>query len=108
MREAVSLSVDERVETKSQFRWAVVAIIFLVSLVNGADRANIGVVIPYIKTQFKMSNTDIGAMTGLFFFTYALIQIPMGVLLGRFGVRVILTLAMVADVSGDGQEPASR
>jgi sugar phosphate permease len=63
--------------------------------VAGADRANIGVVVPYIKDHFGMSNTDIGAMTSLFFLCYALFQVPMGMLFSKFGVRVIFTLAMV-------------
>jgi len=83
------------VEKNTRFRWVVVGIVFLCAVVAGADRANIGVVVPYIKDHFHMSNTDIGAMTGLFFLCYALFQVPMGILFSKFGVRVIFTLAIV-------------
>jgi sugar phosphate permease len=80
---------------KSSFRWIVLSLCFLIYLVAGADRANIGVVVPYIKKDFELSNTEIGALASLFFFGYAIIQVPCGLLYQRFGVRWIFSFAML-------------
>ena len=81
---------------RSGFRWVVLALCFLIYLVAGADRANIGVVVPYMKKDFELSNTDIGALASLFFFGYAIIQVPFGLLFQRYGVRWMFSLAMLA------------
>jgi MFS transporter, ACS family, glucarate transporter len=81
---------------RSGFRWVVLSLCFLVYLVAGADRANIGVVIPYIRKDFELSNTDIGALASLFFFGYAAIQVPFGLLYQRYGVRWMFSLSMLA------------
>ncbi len=80
----------------SQFRWIVLTLCFLVYLVAGADRANIGVVVPYMKKEFSLSNTDIGALASLFYIGYALVQVPFGLLYQRFGVRWLFSLSMIA------------
>lgn len=82
-------------EKKSGFRWVVLAMIFLVYMIAGADRANIGVVVPFIKESFHLTNTDIGAMTGLFYLGYAAIQIPSGIFFSKYGVRKLYSLSIV-------------
>ena len=37
------------VSKKTQYRWFVLALIFCVYMVAGADRSNIGMVVPFIK-----------------------------------------------------------
>ena len=81
---------------RSGFRWVVLTLCFLIYLVAGADRANIGVVVPYMKKDFDLSNTDVGALASLFFFGYAIIQVPFGLLFQRYGVRWMFSLAMLA------------
>ncbi|MGW9018576.1 MFS transporter [Priestia megaterium] len=80
---------------KTRFRWLVLSMVFVVFMLAGADRANIGVVVPYIKDSFKMTNTDIGAMTSLFYIGYALIQVPIGVYYGKYGVRKLFTISII-------------
>lgn len=77
------------------FRWIVLALIFLVYMMAGADRANIGVIVPVIKDEFKLSNTDIGAMSSLFYLGYAAIQVPSGAFYSRFGIRKLYNLSIV-------------
>jgi ACS family glucarate transporter-like MFS transporter len=81
---------------KSGFRWVVLTLCFLIYLVAGADRANIGVVVPYMKKEFELSNTDIGALASLFYIGYAIIQVPFSLIYQRFGVRWPFSLAMIA------------
>ncbi len=79
----------------SRFRWVVAGLFFLAYMVAGADRANIGVVVPFIKQEYHLSNTDIGALASLFYLTYAIVQIPAGYLFGRYGIRKLLTGSLV-------------
>jgi sugar phosphate permease len=69
--------------------------IYLTYMVAGADRANIGVLIPVIRKDFHLTNTDVGALASLFYVSYALIQIPSGYLFQKFGIRKLLVGSMV-------------
>jgi len=95
MQEALGQKKQNVLEQKTRFRWVVLTMIFIVYMIAGADRANIGVVVPYIKESFKLTNTDIGAMTSLFYIGYALIQIPSGVIFGKYGVRKLYSLSII-------------
>lgn len=84
------------VKAKStRFRWVVAGLIFLIYTIAAADRANIGVALPFIRKEFAMSNTEAGALLSLFLFAYALAQLPSGFATSRFGVRRIFTGAMI-------------
>ncbi|PYB78918.1 MFS transporter [Pseudomonas sp. LB-090624] len=80
----------------TRFRWIVAGMIFLVYTIAAADRANLGVALPFIRKEFEMSNTEAGALISLFLLAYALAQLPSGFASSRFGVRKILPGAMIA------------
>jgi sugar phosphate permease len=81
--------------SKTHFRWVVAFMFFIVYMIAGADRANIGVVVPFIKEDFHLSNVDIGLLASLFYITYALVQIPIGLAYSKFGIGKILSLSMI-------------
>ena len=64
-------------------------------MVAGADRSNIGMVVPYLKESFNLTNTDIGAMASFFYIAYAVVQVPSGHLYGKYGVKKLFSLAVV-------------
>lgn len=78
-----------------RFRWVIASLIFCVYTVAAADRANIGVVLPFIRSDFHMSNTEAGALASLFLLAYAIAQIPSGFLYAKFGVRKIFSISMI-------------
>jgi len=80
----------------TQFRWVVAFLIFVIYTVAAADRANIGVALPFIRKDFQMSNTEAGAIVSLFLLAYSIAQIPSGFTYSRFGVRRIFSFAMIA------------
>ena len=80
---------------RSQYRWVVAALIFLIYTVAAADRANLGVALPFIRQEFEMSNAQAGGLVSLFLLAYALAQLLSGFAFGRFGVSRILPGAMV-------------
>ncbi|MEH7098288.1 MFS transporter [Neobacillus vireti] len=95
MRNALAKESQPELKKKTRFRWVVLTLIFLVYMIAGADRSNMGVIIPTIKDSFHMSNTDIGLMTSLFYLTYAAIQIPAGMYFGKKGVRNIFSISVI-------------
>lgn len=88
-------SLENVSQKKTGFRWIVLAMIFLVYMVAGADRSNIGLVVPFIKKSFKLSNTDIGAMSSFFYLTYAIVQIPAGHLFSKKGIKKFFPLSII-------------
>jgi ACS family glucarate transporter-like MFS transporter len=82
-------------EPRTGYRWIVLAIIFVTYTIAGADRANLGVVIPTIRNEYHLSNTDVGSMAFLFYFCYAIVQIPSGYLFGKLGIKGLMVASMV-------------
>lgn len=80
---------------RTRYRWIVLVMIYVTYMIAGADRANIGVLIPVIRDDFHLTNTDVGALASLFYISYAAIQIPAGYLFQKFGVRKLLVGSMV-------------
>jgi sugar phosphate permease len=87
--------MKNKTPVRTGYRWIVLAMIFVTYCIAGADRANLGVVIPTIRSEYHLTNTDIGAMASLFYFGYAIVQIPSGYLFGKFGVRALMVGSMV-------------
>jgi sugar phosphate permease len=56
-------------------------------LVNYFDRVNLSVSHAALYTTFGISNITFGYLSGAYNWTYAMCQLPIGVLLDRFGVR---------------------
>jgi sugar phosphate permease len=70
-------------------------LIFLVYTLANADRANLGVALPYIRKEFHFSNTEAGLMISLFFACYAVAQIPVGLLYRKLGPRLLMAVSML-------------
>jgi sugar phosphate permease len=68
---------------RTSYRWVVMGLIFAVWAIACADRANLGVALPFMKKEFNISNTEAGAIVSLFAFSYAVVQIPAGLFYKR-------------------------
>jgi MFS transporter, ACS family, glucarate transporter len=79
----------------SRYRWFVAAIFFVIYTVAAADRANLGVALPFLRKEFHMSNSEAGALVSLFLIAYAVAQLPSAWLLQRFGVRKVFSISMI-------------
>lgn len=58
-------------------------------LINYFDRVNVSVAQDALNREFGMTNQTFGFVLSAYSWTYAALQLPMGVLLDRFGVRLI-------------------
>jgi sugar phosphate permease len=79
---------------RSKYRWVVLAVIVIVYMLAAADRANIGIALPYIQKEFGASNAQAGLLVSAFFLFYSLGQIPAGFLLSRVGVRLVAPVSI--------------
>jgi MFS transporter, ACS family, D-galactonate transporter len=68
-------------------RWSIVALLFTASLINYFDRATISFALPLISTDLHLGPEAKGVLLSAFFWSYALMQIPMGVLADRVNLR---------------------
>lgn len=55
-------------------------------LINYFDRISLSVAAPQLQQEFGLTASDIGLLFSAFFWSYALLQIPAGLFLDRFGV----------------------
>jgi MFS transporter, ACS family, D-galactonate transporter len=74
-------------------RWAVVGLLFTASLINYFDRATISFALPLISTELDLGPEAKGVLLSAFFWSYALLQIPMGVLADRVNLRWLYAAA---------------
>ena len=70
-------------------RWIIAALLGIGVLVNYFDRVNLSVSHDALQHDFGLSNIAFGYLSGAYSWTYALCQLPIGVLLDRIGVRRI-------------------
>ena len=70
-------------------RWGIAFLLGLGVLVNYFDRINLSVSHQALITTFAISNVTFGYLSAAYNWTYMLCQIPVGVLLDKFGVRRI-------------------
>ena len=79
----------------SRYRWVVALLFFIIYTIAAADRANLGVALPFLRKEFEMSNAEAGGLVSLFLIAYACAQLPSAWLLSRFGVKKVFTISMV-------------
>ena len=78
-------------------RWTIVCLLSLGMIIAYVDRANISVALATheFTTLFQLSDQDRGLLNSAFFWSYALLQIPAGLLVDRFGVKRPYTIAFI-------------
>jgi Major Facilitator Superfamily len=80
---------------KTAVRWKVFVTMLILITINYVDRASLSVAMPLIAAEFKLSPTMQGLILSSFFWTYALLQIPGGMLADRFKPRVVIASSTI-------------
>jgi len=90
MSQSVELleKTKQSLEKKTNYRWVVMGLIFVIWAIACADRANLGIALPYMKKEYGISNTEAGAIISLFSFAYGVVQIPMGLIYKKLSNKV--------------------
>lgn len=82
-------------ESSSQYRWVMLAMLLLISMVTYLDRVNISIAGKYLMEAYRFAAVDMGKIFSAFVFGYALFQIPFGWLADKYGARRVLTFAII-------------
>lgn len=75
----------------TRVRWRIFGVIFVLVMMNLLDRISLSIAMPTIAKEFALSPAVQGLVLSSFFWTYALLQIPGGWLIDRFGPRKVIT-----------------
>lgn len=76
-------------------RWTIVGLLFAASMINYFDRATISFALPLISKDLHLGPEAKGALLSAFFWSYALMQIPVGICADRFNLRWLYAGAFV-------------
>src|SRR6266566_2607685 len=68
-------------------RWTIISLLFTASLINYLDRAAISFALPLISRDFHLTPETKGLLLSSFFWSYALMQIPIGWCADRLNLR---------------------
>ena len=77
---------------KKHFRWVIVALIFIVTMINYLDRSALSFAIEPLQKTFQLTDTDFGWLGSAFGLGYLFMTIVGGVLVDRYGARKIWAL----------------
>src|SRR6195952_1172900 len=79
----------------TRVRYMMLALILFLATVAYADRAILSIAAPGIKTEFGLSAVQLGYILSAFSWAYVVGQIPGGLLLDRFGTKMIYGSTLV-------------
>jgi len=74
-------------------RWLIIGLLFAASLINYLDRAAISFALPLISSDFRLTAQSKGLLLSSFFWSYALMQIPIGWCADRVNLRWLYAVA---------------
>ena len=98
-------------------RWGIAALLGVGIIINYFDRVNLSVATTPLIKEFHFTNTEIGLLLSSYLWSYTLLQIPVGALLDRIGIKWMMRVGtilwsiasfMTAIVSGLGLILLSR
>jgi sugar phosphate permease len=90
------MPIDDRLPRPSRVRWQVFALACGASFLLYLHRYSWNIVGPELQDDFALSNTQAGFLFSLFYYTYAGGQIPSGVVIDRYGPRMVLGASIVS------------
>ncbi|WP_051663052.1 MFS transporter [Alicyclobacillus macrosporangiidus] len=79
----------------TRYRSTVLLLMFLGAAINYMDRGNIGVAAPLIAEHFHLNSGQMGIVLSSVLWTYTIAQIPMGILIDKYGPRVMVFLGVL-------------
>ena len=83
-------SMDEIEPTRRTHGWF--AVIWLIYLIDYADRFAVSAVLPAIKQEFSLNDLQLGLISGSLFLGLALLAVPCGLAVDRFSRKYMISL----------------
>lgn len=80
---------------RTSVRWKIFLLMLFLVSVNYIDRASLSVAMPLISKEFNIDPALQGLILSSFFWTYAVMQVPGGMLADRFKPRIVIASATI-------------
>ncbi|AOK50303.1 hypothetical protein WT60_26130 [Burkholderia sp. MSMB617WGS] len=81
--------------TRSNVRWIVAGLMWAAIAINYIDRTVLSAAAPHIQKEFHLGPVEMGIVMSAFFWSYALLQLPAGMLADRCGQKKVLGFAVL-------------
>lgn len=94
MAHGTAEAIGGEVAGKSYARYGILAVLFLVTTINYADRATLSIAGSPISKEFGIDPISMGYLFSAFSWSYVIAQLPGGWLLDRFGTKVVYGLSI--------------
>src|SRR6266478_8035084 len=95
MSNTISAVVATDVAKPTGVRWKIFLLMLFLISINYIDRASLSVAMPLISKEFDLDPALQGLILSSFFWTYAFMQVPGGMLADRFKPRIVIASAAV-------------
>src|SRR6202521_2593326 len=79
----------------TRIRWKIFLLMLTLISINYIDRASLSVAMPLIGKEFDLDPAMQGLILSSFFWTYAFMQVPGGMLADRYKPRIVIALSTV-------------
>ncbi|MGZ3713787.1 MAG: MFS transporter [Ktedonobacterales bacterium] len=76
-------------------RWSIAVLLGAGIVINYFDRINLSIATKPLMAQFHLTPAEMGVVLSSFLWSYALLQIPIGTLLDRFGVTWLMRISTI-------------
>jgi ACS family D-galactonate transporter-like MFS transporter len=86
-------SISSSPDSKALNRWTLLLLLSSAAFINYLDRTSISVAMPSIARELHLDARQQGFVLSAFFWSYALMQLPMGWLIDRFHVKRVYTVS---------------
>lgn len=96
MTDGTAASAAPQAQRRTRVRYGILLLIFLLTTINYADRATFSIAGDAASRDLGLSPVQMGYIMSAFAWAYVIGQIPGGVLLDRFGTKIVYTLAIAA------------
>jgi MFS transporter, ACS family, D-galactonate transporter len=95
MSDTVSAIAATDTAKPTSVRWKIFLLMLFLVSINYIDRASLSVAMPLISKEFDVEPAMQGLILSSFFWTYALMQVPGGMLADRFKPRIVIASATI-------------
>jgi MFS transporter, ACS family, glucarate transporter len=88
VEQAQAIRAGSAAHVQTRTRWMILAMLFVITTINYADRATISIAAPGIRKELGLDAVQMGFVFSAFAWSYVIAQLPGGWLLDRFGSKI--------------------
>ena len=81
-------------------KWAIFGVCFTLFLMSLFYRASSAIIAPELISDLKLSHHALGLLGAAFFYSFAIVQLPLGIVLDKIGPRITMTVLNFVGVIG--------